>query len=369
MTGPTESTILLIKILTGSRAYCTNFDDSDHDFIGIFVPKNASYDAPIRSQYKKDGTVFIELREFVNSLKNGDITAHEVLWGHNFKYYTSVFEPLNNIKRSLISKKVINHWINHSEFLFGRAVRIGRIKLDTKDIKDFLKVLSPKSLDFPVVRSFNECLTSGTFEGNNYCSSVLDLKKFGIVPISKLKDHYSIFYDMKSGYSYNTGHIPTLALGIIDKDNDELIVEKSIHDSLWSEFRSRVSIKGILIYDRRAHQKYLKIKNIVNEANIVKDYAPKSMYHAFRIVYSAIHYLKYDQLSVECPNPNYIKKIRTSELSLVELAIEHSKLIKEARELLTTKPLQPHINEVLLDNIEKSIRNSIRQKEEVVNNY
>lgn len=342
-------------ITTGSRAYLTHFENSDLDQIEIFVVPwedlhGFKNDYPVVNEVKR-----YEIGEFMDNIVRGDIMCHQALWSPSeaFKYRHDVFSNLIiTNRRTFITKEILEKWYYHAEFLFKRSVRIGEMHVDNRTILDFLSFTS-NQYRAPVFRPFTKVLEEQRFEPGA-ARYQLDVKNMAIFKSQFGEDFYDL-YELYRAYDKNKFH------GMIN-DNNELSPQKDDSDrsNTFAQYR------GTLKYDSKGHKEHLGIKKMIYNSRVANGYTEKSMYHAFRIISTATHYIKYATLPVQVPNIAFLKDIRRSNYGVKDLILrfeQHKSEFYQVFEKYEDEP-KPNINN-LAKNIVKQARDAVKTKKEV----
>jgi len=268
---------LICKVLVGSRAYGTDVEGSDRDYMGVFVtPIDQLIDNPISTIRTKDGSYF-EVGKYGKMLERGDLHATELLFNDfpNFIYKSHLFEKFEHIRSHLLSKETLEQWLNTSSVFYSKALRLGSLFKDKISPVDYMTYYPHNQAGLPNKEAFSSCMERGSLTREVIPhKKELEVDRMCLYPLSY--GVYLLFRDYNYLVKYNGDDFIT---GMFDKDGE--LVENGIKnpDKMWSLVN-----EGVIIFEKKKYLKYKNLKKTYGESKIVNGYATKSMLHAFRIL-------------------------------------------------------------------------------------
>lgn len=357
-----KNIIKLSETVTGSRLYQTHTETSDQDKIVVFVyTTEARLRGETAPSFRRGDTVYYELDRFLELLLKGEITCHEVLWatGEYIKDMHPAFDILRSHKRDFIDKRVVTSWLHTSQVVLNHALRLGKLDEGEKTIEDFLKVLTIHAIYGLHTSTFKNCVERGNFDPHNIVKAEINLASHGITKVEGQTNYYNIWRD------YIQAHKEGAVSGII-KD-DQLVIDDNLDQVALATY-NRFTFKGVLHYDRRGHLNYKSRRERMKGNKIIRGYAPKSMYHAFRILSSLLHYISYKRVVTEAVNLELLKDIRKGQCDIPYLENRFKREVEVAENLLLSDELgiPPEVDYETLTNIIIRVKSNILEKNKIL---
>lgn len=296
---------ILSRTVSGSRLYHTALDNSDLDMITVFVyMPEISLQANRPLIFREGDTIFYELSKFIELLIKGELTCHEVLWAPSeyWKDYKGEFSNLRDIRNNFLSKSVLKSWLNMSSFLFEKSKELASVYLEDKNIVNFLTSITYNATMGTKTEPFQKAIDRGSLDITSiHYSTALKTEHYGLITLSKEGDLYAIWQDYKGVHGEQT------VSGIM-KD-DALVTDDDIAADITG-IMSRFAFRGMLYYDRKQHEAYKRLQKDIKDAHVIKGYAPKSLYHSFRILFALYYFLLHKKVPAEAPNLAFLMDIR-----------------------------------------------------------
>jgi uncharacterized protein len=310
---------LLLKAISGSRAYGLHTATSDTDIRGVYVaPKNEFYSLHVPDQFSNasNDIVYYELKKFIDLLVRNN---------------PNILELLCTPKDCIIYKHPLFELLKPQDFLCkvagqsfaGYAIaQIQKARGLNKKILNPMEQARKGLLDFCWVGqgqgsiSLKEWLLS-----NNYLST-----QCGCVAIDHMKNCYHLFL----GNHYK---------GITDKDDVQIVLSK-IDINAQPVITFYCNIEGFQKYclDYNEYWKWVANRNEVRYENTLehgKNYDAKNMMHTFRLLNMAFEIATEGKIITRRADRDYLLKIRSGAFEYDELVkianekIEHIKLAFE----------------------------------------
>lgn len=129
----------ICKILSGSRLYGLETENSDHDYVGVFLNESFSeilgldrfdYTLNLKNEEKNEEECFFELRHFLELLRNTNTRVLELLFAKQFLILTKEFKSIQKQKYQLISSEKLFYSLSgyiHSEKKLATGERTGKL--------------------------------------------------------------------------------------------------------------------------------------------------------------------------------------------------------------------------------------------------
>lgn len=347
---------MLCELLTGSRKYNTEDDKSDNDLVGVYCLSHSDFLNEHEKYFVEGDNRYVELNHLMNLLRTGDLTATEIISApyKDFKYISASFYDLFLKEQfDLINKTSLNNWVNSADFLFNKAIRLGKIKLNKPNIFDYLRFYyTLNTQGTGTVQKMSEILVRKTFDPKGYTSPDLpeiNINSLGLKPLGFRTKMYSLY----TVYHKNDNNV----LGLLD-ENKELI-----ENGIVSEGHSSLCYKGILEYDKTGYEKAKRLYKNLQSSKVINGYATKIMCHAFRTLFTALHALTYQKLLFQLPEAPFLVRIKKGEEPLEDLITKFNELYDSAVKILEVSydgPSSIHLP-TLID-IETKCREKISKK-------
>ncbi len=313
-----ENSLLVLEVITGSKAYGLDTEKSDTDIRGVFVlPKNMYYGLEYTEQVNNDTNdiVYYELKRFMELLARNN---------------PNILEMLNTAENCVLQKHSIMEFLKPELFLSKLCQQTFANYAYTQIKKAFgleKKILNPvdeirKSvLDFCFVYEGHDAIPVTKY----FELMGLEQKKAGLTAISHLRNCYNLFYTEDGSYS-----------GIMRKEESNDVSLSSIPKGEKLIAMLYFNKDGYTVYCK----KYKEYWNWVAKRNEErykttmshgKNYDSKNMMHVFRLLSMA------KEIAVE-RKINVLRKNREFLLSIKEGKFEYDELLNKAEVLKDELP-------------------------------
>lgn len=308
------------KVLSGSKAYELDFDNSDTDFIGIFAKpwKDLIDGGP--DVIAINNCTYYELGKFGKMLIEGQLPAFEIIFSDysHFKFTKGAFFDAFKVHASeFVSKAALSNWITTSTYLFGKSQRVAKLKANKPNIKDYLHFVFSNT-NIQVVSTLTAVEERQTLDPSSAIKRIVNWENFAFVRINE--NLYHLFENYSPSVSKKT-------TGLFDENGD--IIENGLLEDYQSVL---LSYKGVVYFDREGYKKAAKLNKLVADSTISNGYSPKTMYHAFRILHLVNHLIRYQHYTVKCPKKEEMMEIRRASIPLGQIHKKYNELLAETQQ-------------------------------------
>ena len=318
--------LMLFEVISGSRAYQTNKENSDFDYRGIFIlPQEELYGFNYTEQVS-DATndmVYYEVGRFLQLLQaqNPNIIELFNMPDENIIYKHPLFDEILKHKGKFISK------VCRDSFGGYAVAQIKKARGLKKKIVNPMEKERKTILDFcHVVAGYDTIPLKNFLEFRGYTQD-----RCGLVNLPHGRDLYSLFYDQ---YSSKDGS----RLGYRGIENDDC----TSNEVRLSSIPKGESPMGTMIYNKDGYSKYCKDykeywdwvekrndDRYNTNAEHGKGYDSKNMMHCIRLVRMALEIAKEKKVIVRRPDAAELMLIRNGEMEFDKLLEEVDEKIKE----------------------------------------
>lgn len=334
---------LLLKCVSGSRAYGLDRPESDVDIRGVFVlPKRNFYGLDYAEQVndQKNDVIFYELKKFVSLLaKNNPNILELLLTPEDCTQYRHILTE--RLKPELFISKLCRHTF--------AGYAISQIKRARGLNKKIVKPMSKKRksvLDFCYVSRGNASIPLRRFLQENQWEQ----SDCGLAKIPHMKGMYALYHEPGAGYegivranrdandialsSISKG-APTLGLLYFNKDGYSVYCKEYKEYWEWVEKRNEARYQSTMAHGKR--------------------YDAKNMMHTFRLLHMAEEIATKGFFSVRrTKDRDFLLGVRRGDFEYDDLVVQAEEKIKQIDDLfeksrLPQKPDRAKINQVLVD--------------------
>ncbi len=300
--------MILLKAVTGSKAYGLDLPSSDTDIKGVFLlPKQQFYGINYIPQLndEKNDLVYYELGRFIDLLAKNNPNLLELLNMPDAMVLQRhpILDELDS--QLFLSKKCRDTFAGYAKTQIRKASGLNKkihnpVDKERKSILHFCYVLKGQDAE-PLLR---------WLERNQ-----LDQQHCGLVNISHMKNLYALFYDPDGSLGYK---------GVMKKETANEVLLSSIPKAEKPLTYMYFNLEGYVKYckDYREYWDWVDKRNEARYQNTLahgKNYDAKNMMHTFRLLDMAIEILRDEQLIVQRPNREELLLIRSGHYSYEEL--------------------------------------------------
>lgn len=138
---------LLLKGVTGSRAFGLNHENSDYDYQGIFVaPTHAFLGLASKAQesfnYKNPDTTYHEVGKFCRLALNCNPTVLDLLWLEVYNVRTEFGIELINLRNNFLSaSRVKGAYFGYANDQYAKLLKDDRFEKRAKNARHFARLL------------------------------------------------------------------------------------------------------------------------------------------------------------------------------------------------------------------------------------
>lgn len=338
----------MIDVLTGSRLYGTQLENSNEDRIEVYVSSWRDLTDVGQTPHTLKDVTSYELTDFLKAIQKGDLSCHQVLWTapERFKIRNVCFHELYTNRIPLISYDILQGWLCMAEYLFGKAIRIGALKLTEKSAYDFM-TFHNHTYQLPEPMSVRACMDEGKFDSYSNRVIPINMNKYGLKPIKGLVENMYLLFENYSNYCSEQ-----LTNGLLDANgNIKTIPEGTSYTQLTH--------RGYIYYDKKRHDKYINFKKQAKLTDVSRGYASFSAYHAFRYLDCVMTYLKASTLPTYTTNNSFLMSIRKHNLDITDMTRHFAEELGKAKQRLKDYDGQKEVNTDLIKDIIVKIRGPV----------
>lgn len=306
--------LLLYKVIAGSKAYGLDLPTSDTDIRGIYLQPNEyrlgnGYKEQVNDQ--KNDIVYYEVNRFINLLANNNPNIIENLFVPRDKILLldDRIKPLYDNRHMFLTKKIRFTFGGYAISQIKKARVLNKKIVNPMDKKrknplDFCYILSP--LGTIPLRDWLHTQRGDAYKQENY----------GVSKVEHARDVYYIYYDDKNiGYR-----------GILKEDKEANELRMS------SIPKSEILKYNIMVYNQDGYQKYCKdykeYWEWVNKRNPHRyndnishkhNYDGKNMMHCLRMLDMAIEIANTGDVNLVRPDREWLLSVRKGKVSYEEI--------------------------------------------------
>ena len=338
-----ENQHILVRCISGSKAYGLDTPQSDTDIRGVFIlPKNTFYSTQYFEQISdiKNDITYYELRRFIELLSKNNPNILELLNIPEdcllFKHF--LFEKLKKIQ---VLSKLCQH-----TFAGYAMTQIKKARGLNKKILNPVDEVRKSILDFCYVTHHQGSIPLKTW----LKTKVFTQENCGLVNIAHMKNLYALFYDPNQKLGYR---------GVIKSDQAQDVALSSVPKEENPVAYLYFNLEGYSSYckDYKAYWDWVEKRNEVRYENTLshgKNYDSKNMMHTFRLLDMAAEIALEGRIKVRRPNREFLFKIRGGAFEyedLLKMAEEKALKLEEdyAQSSLPEKPDLESLESVLVE--------------------
>jgi len=294
------------KCLVGSRAYGTNFENSDFDYKGIYVQDIrdiVTFDYKEQIDESKDITYY-EIKRFLELAMKSNPTMLEMLFTEDFLIKDKCLDILFENKHIFLTKKCKQTFVGYAISQIKKAkglnkkMNFEKSKMERKSVLDFCYFVPNGSVNTYKVLDY--------FQKNNIHGNI------GLSKINNIPNSYFVFNSLTIPYrgicSDDSNDVCVSSIPIGEQYIGILTFNKdgySSHCKDYSEYQTWIEERNI--------NRYISVRDSEEKID------SKNLMHCRRLIDIGIEIAKTGTFNVKIPNADYLKKIRTGEYSLVSI--------------------------------------------------
>ena len=321
-----EEQFLLLKCISGSRAYGLHTPLSDTDYKGVFLlPKKAYYGFEQQEQFNNETNdiVYYELKRFIDLLVKNNPNILELLATPNncVLYKHPLMDELK--PDYFLSKLCRQTFAGYAQSQIKKARGLNKkitnpLEITRKSIPDFCYVLH----DLGVIPLDEWSKEKGYL-----------IHEFGLVKIPHMRDLYGLFHQSQVGATVSLSGVFS---GVDANDVSLSSIPKEIEPIAYMSFNK--DAYSIHCKEYAQYWEWVEKRNEVRyNSNITngKNYDTKNMMHTFRLLNMAAEIAKEGVVHVLREDRAFLLDIRAGNFEydyLVELASEKTLMIDELYE-------------------------------------
>lgn len=339
---------LLMRCISGSRAYGLAMPQSDTDIKGVFIqPKTKFYGLTYTDQVNNDTNdiMYYEIKKFVDLL---------------LKNNPNILELLNTPEDCVLHRHAVLNLLKPEMFLsrlcnqtFGQYA-YAQIKKARGLNKKILNPIDKKRktiLDFCYIVEGQGSVAAAAW----LAVQGIAQEDCGLVRIDHMRDLYALFHQSQSDRKF---------YGISSGEDADDVSLSSVPEGMQPKAIMYFNKDGYSIYCKEYKQywEWVELRNENRyEATIShgKNYDAKNMMHVFRLLNMAEEIARYKKVNVRRPERAWLLRIRAGEFLYEDLLTEAEEKIRLIDALFQTSdlPEQPDASaaERILVNIRESI--------------
>lgn len=333
---------MLLKAISGSKAYGLDLPSSDTDIKGIFyLPKNQFYGLDYVPQLndEKNDEVYYELKRFVELLNKNNPNLLELL-NTPEEMVLHRHPIMDRLTTGLfLSKKCRDTFAGYAQAQIRKAKGLNKkihnpVAKERKSILHFCYVFKDQGTE-----SFLKWLDRKGYQ-QEFC---------GLVNVPHMKNLYALFYDKKKELGYR---------GVMQKETATDVILSSVPKGEKAVNYLYFNQDGYVKYckDYMEYWDWVAKRNEARYQNTLahgKNYDAKNMMHTFRLLDMAIEILRDEQVVVRRPNREELLQIRSGHFSYETLIEKANEKIEEVnywyeKSNLPKEPDREKIEEVLV---------------------
>ena len=313
---------LLLKCISGSRAYGLETPQSDTDYKGIFVlPKKLFYGLNYTDQVNNETNdiVYYELKKFLDLL---------------LKNNPNILELLATPKDCILYRHPLMDLIKPEDFLSQLCCQTfaGYAQAQIKKARGLNKKISnPVEPERKTIADFCYILADlGAVPLTSWLSEkAFALNECGLVKIPHMRDLYGLFHNSQ----LETGYLKGIYSDIESNDVSLSSVPKNILPLAFMSFNK--DAYSIHCKEFAQYWEWIEKRNEVRYENAIavgKNYDTKNMMHTFRLLNMAEEIAIHGEIFVRRNDRAFLMDIRQGNFEydyLVEMATEKIQTIKE----------------------------------------
>ena len=355
---------LLFETVRGSTIHGTNSENSDTDYIGVFMqPIHLRRIEHIRNN--KD-EIYYELEYYIDLLIKSDPGALEMLYidKKHHLYCHPAFQILIDNRDKLLTKDCFTTFSGMAYSMIKKSRNTAKMvnwsETDKKRLLpiDFCTVWLGNQFMFTklIVNKFKKLfgIYYDEYSGTMSLTEFLKMKNLkeeycGLVHLDKMKDCFSLYYSVNKSYRglcFETSN--HLRLSSIPKGEIPLCILQ-YNESAYSNHCKRH--KEYLEWERN-HNK----DRIIETNTIGQKIDAKSKQHCVRLIETAEDIIEYNTLKVFRENNEYLKNIRKGNFNLEELITDYKDRLTLLKEKFEQSNLPDKVDRQYFKNLQKQIQ-------------
>lgn len=333
---------LIFKAIRGSKAYGTNIEGSDEDFVGIYIQTDEDltglkYIPQISLNNGND--VYYELRRFFELAMVGNPNIMEIFNTPEdcIVYKHPLFTAIEGSRQLFLTKLLFESFANYARSQikkakgFNKKMNWDKNKVTRKTVLDFCYVLGEREESIP----FKEWKW--------------DQRDIGLAKVNNVPDLYSMYLLRDFG-------------GIISEDSNDVQLRSIPKDAMFL---------GYIRFDKNAYSTHCKHyreyvhwnenKNMLRyNMNLEhgKGYDAKNMMHCLRLINTAIDIAEKKEIIVR-RSPEEVEtllKVRKGEMDYINLVAAAERKIEIAEEAFAKSNLPESVDREFVHNYINQIR-------------
>ncbi|MNJ88781.1 putative nucleotidyltransferase [compost metagenome] len=343
-----ENRHLLLKCISGSRAYGLNTPQSDTDYKGIFVsPKPVFYGSHYIDQIANETNdiVYYEWKKFIDLLGKNNPTILELLATPDdsilFKH------PLIVELRTedFLSKVCCQTFAGYAQSQIKKARGLNKkisnpVEPTRKEIPDFCFAIEGMN-----VVPLSQWLFDYRFSESD-C---------GLVKIPHMRDVYALFHNSQ----FETGFLKGIYSGPGSNDVQLSSIPKGIQPLTLMNFNK--DAYSIHCKEYAQYWEWMEKRNESRYQSTIshgKNYDAKNMMHTFRLLHMAEEIAREGKIFVRRTDREFLMRIREGKFEYEDLLIQAEEKVQLIEELFERSPLpdQPDIEK--LENLLIEVRDN-----------
>jgi uncharacterized protein len=340
---------LLLKCISGSKAYGLNTPQSDTDLKGVFLlPQKNLYglNHPEQVSDEKQDETYFELGRFIQLLLTNNPTIIELLnTPHDCILYRHPI--MQEIKPHLfLSKLCKNSFAGYAHAQIKKAQGLNKkivnpVEKERKSILEFCYV----------IKGAGTIPLKDWLEENNFRQ-----EECGLVNIPHMKDLYAVFHSSQ----INGGHFKGIFSGVDANDVSLSSVPKGIDPLATLSFNK----DGYTKYckDYRNYWNWVEERNEARYENTIehgKNYDAKNLMHTFRLLAMAEEIALYKEVRVRRTDRDFLLRIRKGEFLYEDLVKQAEEKTEKINELFEKSDLPEKPDETACENLLISMRQKL----------
>lgn len=330
--------LIILKCISGSRAYGLETPESDTDIRGVFIlPQNQLYGLHYIPQVSDETNdeIYFELGRFVELLQKNN---------------PNILELLATPKDKIIYRDPIFDLIPPELFLSRRCkdtfggyafTQIRKARGLNKKIVNPVEKKKKSILEFCYILYQGGSIPLGSWLNENQYKQ----QELGLVNVAHARDVYAVYYDPSGNLGYK---------GIMRKADATQVLLSSIPKTERVSAYLYFNQDGYIKYckDYREYWDWVKKRNENRYQNNVshgKNYDSKNMMHTFRLLEMAIEILSTGQIFVKRPKREELLAIRAGKYDYDELIEKAEAKMEQVQKAWADSKLPDHPEETKIE--------------------
>lgn len=341
-----QNHLLLIKAISGSRAYGLATETSDTDIKGVFVqPKHEFYGLETIEQANNETNdiVFYELKKFCELLYKNNPNIIELLGTpvDCILHKHPLFDKIQSEK--ILSKQCKQTFVLYAEAQIKKAKGLNKkivnpIEKDRKSIAHFCYVVSGSST-IPLHQWLQE---------NNFSQA-----DCGLVALNHMRDVFAVFH--------NSQAVNSILKGIYSGEDANDVLLSSVPKGISPIAIMSFNKDGYSVYCReyKEYWDWVEKRNqnrYQHTTHESKNYDAKNMMHVFRLLDVAEGIAKHQTVEVRSRNRGFLLDIKRGVFEYDYLLAQALEKIDTVNHLFDNSALPPEPDKVYINNLLLELR-------------